>query len=428
MPRRQILIAEDNPTLAHLLISQLQSEGYETIHAADGAAAWRLLERQEPPDLIIVDVLMPGLGGLALCRRIRATPRLATVPVILATGLDDSSSRLAGLEAGANDFLGKPWSKAELYARVRTLLDVRALRDAYRRPKQQLELLFELGRELGASLNVDETLALTIARAAQVLDATGGSAVLVDARGPRHRIVIDDALAPRVTVPPLLDEFEQRVAAWLFESGRPLRVVDTATIDGWSAPARSLLAAPLVRQERIRGFLLLTHRRPNHFEQEALDLLDAVARQVTMAIENARLAERVQAERRRLAVLSYSLAEAVIVTDREQRILLTNPAGAALLGEPDGDLRGRPLRTLVDDETLPSLFAQVAAGGEPWAAEIEWSDGRYLVATISPVDEEMEDGLVAVIQEIDPLTTTAPEWQGRPVDGVTAADQGDEEE
>ena len=428
MPRRQILIAEDNPTLAHLLISQLESEGYETIQAADGTAAWHLLERQPPPDLIIVDVLMPGIGGLALCRRIRATPRLATLPVILAMGLKDSSSRLAGLEAGANDFLGKPWSKAELYARVRTLLDLRTLRDAWRQPQQQLELLFDLGRELGASLNVDETLGRMIARAAQLLDATGGSVVLVDARGPRHRTVIDDALAPRATVPPALDELEQRVAAWLFESGQPLRVADTATLDGWSAPVRSLLAAPLVRHERIRGFVLLTHRRPNHFEQEALDLLDAIARQVTMAIENARLAERVQAERRRLAVLIYSVADAVIVTDREQRILLTNPAGAALLGEPEGDLRGRPIRTLVEDETLRSLFAQVAADGEPWAAEIEWSDGRYLVATVSPVDEEMEDGLVAVIQEIDPLVTPAPEVPVRSFFPVTAEDQGGEEE
>ena len=408
---KHILIAEDNPTLAHLLISQLESEGYETIHAADGTAAWRLLQRPDPPDLIILDTQMPGIGGLALCRRIRATPRLAALPVILATALEDSSSRLAGLEAGANDFVGKPWSKAELYARVRTLLDLTALRDAWQRRQGRLELLVELARAFGATISADETLALALTRAAHVMEATGGSVVLVDAQGPRLRIALDDALAPSVTVPPVLDEVEQRVAAGLFESGRPLRVADTAAIEGWSAAVRSLLAAPLVRQERIRGLILLTHREPDRFEQEALVLLDAIACQATMAIENARLAERVQAERRRLAVLIYSLTDAVIVTDREQRILLTNPAGAALLGEPEGDLRGRPIRTLVDHDTLRFLFAQVAADGEPWAAEIEWGDGRHLYATVSPVDDELEEGLVAVIEEIDPPATPAEDQE-----------------
>jgi DNA-binding response OmpR family regulator len=144
--RKQLLIAEDNPTLAHLLISQLESEGYETIHAADGAAAWRLLEQRDPPDLIILDMPVPGIGGLALCRRIRATPRLATLPIILLTALEDSSNRLAGLEAGATDLIGKPWSKAELYARVRTLLALKALRDTVERQRQQLALLYQSNR------------------------------------------------------------------------------------------------------------------------------------------------------------------------------------------------------------------------------------------------------------------------------------------
>ena len=72
-----ILVVEDNPTLAHLLIRQLEGERYETTHAADGTAAWQLLERGDPPDLILLDMLATGIGGLALCRRIRATPRLA---------------------------------------------------------------------------------------------------------------------------------------------------------------------------------------------------------------------------------------------------------------------------------------------------------------------------------------------------------------
>jgi PAS domain S-box-containing protein len=397
--RKQILIAEDNPTLAHLLISQLESEGYEAIHAADGTAAWHLLERREAPDLVILDMPLPGTGGLALCRRIRATPRLAALPVILLTALEDSSSRLAGLEAGATDLIGKPWSKAELYARVRTLLELKGLHDIVERQRQQLALLYEIGREPEGDLNADEVVAQMAARVAKAVGATGGSVVLLDGRGPRRKLAMDETLVPRVIVPPVLNEVEQWVAAAILKTGAPLLAADPAGRPE-AAGVRSLVATPLVRQQRIRGFVLLTHGDPNHFDEESSDLLAAVARQMTMAIENTRLMERVQAERRRLAVLIYSMEDAVIATDSEQRVLLTNPAGAALFGEPDADLRGRPIRALVDNEMLRSLFAIVAADGDPWGAEIEWKDGRQLYATVSPVGEEGEEGLVAVIEEV----------------------------
>jgi PAS domain S-box-containing protein len=423
--RKQLLIAEDNPTLAHLLISQLESEGYETIHAADGAAAWRLLEQRDPPDLIILDMPVPGIGGLALCRRIRATPRLATLPIILLTALEDSSNRLAGLEAGATDLIGKPWSKAELYARVRTLLALKALRDTVERQRQQLALLYQIGQEPTADLNADEIVAGMAAQVARAVGATGGGVVLVGAQGPRCKLAMDETLAPHVVVPPVLNEIEQWVAAQVFETGEPLMAAHPAD-RGERKGVHSLVAAPLVRQQRIRGFVLLTHHEPNHFDEESLDLLAAVARQMTVAIENTRLMERVQAERRRLAVLIYSMEDAVIATDQDQRILLTNPAGAALLGEPEADLRGRPIRALADNEMLRSLFAIVAADGEPWGAEIEWSDGRQLYATVSPVGEEGEEGLVAVIEETG--SWSAPgEGAAAQRDGELPADDESEE-
>ena len=278
--RKQILVAEENPTLAHLLGSQLQSEGYETVQVADGAAAWRLLHEHRPPDLTLLDVLLSGIDGLALCRRIRATSRLADLPVILMTVPEDSSSRLAGLEAGANDFLSKPWSKAELYARVRTLLDLRTARERLARRQGQLDLLYGIGRELTATASTDETLALLGGRMARALGATGGSLVLVDAHGPRRKVAMDGSLAPRVILPPTLDGIEQRVAAVLLKSGAPLLVEDTQSHEGWAEieGIRSLAAAPLVRQQRIRGWACLTHEEPRQFDNEGLDLLAAAAR------------------------------------------------------------------------------------------------------------------------------------------------------
>jgi PAS domain S-box-containing protein len=303
-------------------------------------------------------------------------------------------------------------------------LALRAAQEKLARRQGQLDLLYGIGRELTATASTDDTLGLLGGRMARALGATGGSVVLVDAQGPKRKVAMGGSLTPRVTLPPVLDGMEQRVAAVLLKSGAPLLIEDTKSHEGWAEIEGlcSLVAAPLVRQQRIRGWVCLTHREPSQFDREGLDLLAAAARQATVVIETLGLAERLQAERRRFAVLSYSMADAVIATDREGRIVLTNPAGAALLGEPGGDLRGRSIRGLVDDETLGALFARVAIEAEPWGAEIFMDDGRHLFATVSPVGEEADDGLVAVIEELE-----TDEGEDEPEDGAMDG-QGESEE
>jgi CheY-like chemotaxis protein len=102
------------------LESILIGQGYELLFAASGPEALaRAAERA--PDLALLDVMMPGMDGFEVCRRLRADSRLAEVPVVLVTALDDRDSRLKGIEAGADDFITKPFDRAELRARVRTI-------------------------------------------------------------------------------------------------------------------------------------------------------------------------------------------------------------------------------------------------------------------------------------------------------------------
>ena len=109
-------LAANRDTLAELL----GPEHYVMVQAASGAEALARAA-ENPPDLVLLDVLMPAMDGLEVCRRLRADARLAEVPIILLTALDDRPSRLAGLEAGADDFISKPFDPAELCARVRTI-------------------------------------------------------------------------------------------------------------------------------------------------------------------------------------------------------------------------------------------------------------------------------------------------------------------
>ena len=115
-----ILIVDDAPGGRDTLEALLQSPDYELAFACDGIEALEQAEKLAP-DLILLDVMMPRVDGFEVCRRLRAHPRLAEIPVILLTALDDRSSLLRGIDAGADDFITKPFDRAELCSRVRTI-------------------------------------------------------------------------------------------------------------------------------------------------------------------------------------------------------------------------------------------------------------------------------------------------------------------
>ncbi len=127
-----ILIVDDEPSARRAMESLLAGEGYGLAFAASGTEALHLAKRLEP-DLILLDVMIPGMDGLEYLRLIRGTPRLAEIPVILVTALDDRASRLAGLEAGADDYVIKPIDRVDLRMRIRTIMRLnryRKLQDA----------------------------------------------------------------------------------------------------------------------------------------------------------------------------------------------------------------------------------------------------------------------------------------------------------
>ena len=108
-----ILIVDDDVMGRETLAALLRAEEYQLAFACNGPEA---LEQAAAlnPDLILLDVMMPGMDGFEVCRRIRATPALAEVPLILITALDDRDSRIQGIEAGADDFIAKPYDRREL--------------------------------------------------------------------------------------------------------------------------------------------------------------------------------------------------------------------------------------------------------------------------------------------------------------------------
>jgi len=142
----KILVVDDTPQNVKLLVDILGVRGYAVTAAVDGAQALACVAA-DPPDLILLDIMMPGLSGYDVCRRLRADPATALLPIVLVTSLDPQQERVQGIEAGADDFLSKPIHQAELFARVKSLLRVKALQDEVRR---QADALAQLNRQLEA--------------------------------------------------------------------------------------------------------------------------------------------------------------------------------------------------------------------------------------------------------------------------------------
>lgn len=136
-PGQTILVVDDTPASARLLSDLLTVEGYATRVVHDGHAALAEVEHAAP-DLILLDLLMPGIDGIEVCGRLKSDPRFAMVPVVLVTSAEEKSLRVKALREGADDFLGKPVDRQELIARVRSLLRIKRLFDTVQQQASEL--------------------------------------------------------------------------------------------------------------------------------------------------------------------------------------------------------------------------------------------------------------------------------------------------
>lgn len=133
----RVLLVDDEPAIRKVIERMLEAEGYEVLHAGDGAEALELAWR-EPVDTIVLDMRMPGMSGLEVCRQLRADPRTEHTPVVFVTGMADRQFRRDALHAGATDFLAKPFDEIELLARLRNSVRIKLYYDGLARERTDL--------------------------------------------------------------------------------------------------------------------------------------------------------------------------------------------------------------------------------------------------------------------------------------------------
>lgn len=199
-PRPRVLVVDDEPDLIDLLQYNLEREGYEVLIARDGTQALDVAEREEP-DLIVLDVMMPGLDGLEVARRVRQNAHLRTTPVLMLTALDQSEDFVRGLEGGADAYLSKDVAMPVLLSQIKALLrsvtrsddgpemlrvhDLEINRDRYlvfrdeggeqvsvRLPRKEFELLYFLASHPGKVFSRQDVLDRVWGRDVYVVDRT----------------------------------------------------------------------------------------------------------------------------------------------------------------------------------------------------------------------------------------------------------------
>lgn len=271
----RILVVDDDPNVREAVSRLLVSRGYDPVLARDGSEALELA-LAEPPDLILTDVKMPGMDGFELCRRVRASPVLEGVMLLVLTGQADTPSVVAGLDLGADDSLAKPASSEEVLARIAALLRLKRRHDALRSARAEAERLRQ-----EAEAGFEQLLALL----AHLLDLGLPGA---SDRGAR-RAAWAAELAERFDIPVELRR-DLELAARLFEVGRladPDREMHDAPggTSGWKMTARSVaVLRPVSRLSGVGEVLAAVHENwdgsgvPGHRQRGQIPLRSRIVR------------------------------------------------------------------------------------------------------------------------------------------------------
>jgi PAS domain S-box-containing protein len=335
--RGRILVVEDNRDTAALLRDLLEAEGYEVESVGTGEAAFEALEASPDVDLMVLDLMLPGMSGYEVIEVLRARSDLRGTPILVLSALGSPSARLRGLRDGADDYMTKPFLPEELLARVRTLVTSRLLE----RRTREIEALARIAQASLSGAGADALLRRMVEIVADVLGADVAVILLVDeARGElRARAAVGMEGDPRALSVP--------VTAGV--SGLALRTRGTVMIPDGAAGdprlagdtlraqnIRSLMAAPLVADGATIGVIEVA-RRTRRLDARADRLLRIVGDRVAIALEHARL----QGEARELADVVRRIGEGVVVADADDRVIFANRAFADMVETPAEQLTGR---------------------------------------------------------------------------------------
>ena len=410
MDKPLILVADDSPDIRlYLEEAVLGPAGYEVRAVGDGMSALTLVRELEP-DVVITDYQMPNLTGLELIRRICSD--LTHPPIIMMTSAGNEMLAVEAMRAGAFDFLSKPFEAELMLAAVGRALALRrrwlelieAQTDAgdtaetLRRKLEEFETLTLIGRSVTAMLDHNEVLTAVVNEAVRLTGAEEGSLLLLDeATGELYMRAsknFDEFFARTFRL-----QVEDSLAGQVIASGEPV-LLDEQTPQKikTSYLVHSLIYVPLNTRGRTIGVLGVDNRKAGRtLTRQDVKIMTAMADYAAIAIENARLFNSSEAERRKLETILARIENGVIVVDPENRLLIMNRTARDAF-RVNGNWDGRPVGEVIQD---PRVLAMLRASGRvSKREEVELEDGRVFNAQRTPIEGI---GQAIVMQDITHL-------------------------
>lgn len=418
----RILAVDDIAANLRLLEAKLQAEYYEVLLASSGPEALTVAFTQMP-DVILLDVMMPGMDGYEVCRALKADARTQHIPVVMVTALTDSTERVRGLDAGADDFLSKPVDDATLFARLRALLRVKQVQDAWR-------LRSETARDLGIESQPDPLMSVAGARALVMGDRPD------EVQAVREALEADAVV---VTTVSSIDEAQRELARGEHDLALLALPEDAMDVLRLASRLRAqnatrdlpllLLADPAQKMQVLRGFDLGANdhafrpldpnelrararnqiRRRRYQERLRLELDRSLEMAVTDQLTGLRNRRYV---RRHLDGLLRTEEAAVLIVDIDKFKLINDTHGHNI-----GDAA---LRDVAERLKIQLRAADVVAryGGEEFLAVLTGAPAGYALAVADRLREAIASEPVLTGNLVVPITVSIGVAVGGP--GITS--------
>jgi PAS domain S-box-containing protein len=376
----RILVVDDDAVTRHILVGYLTRAGYETATAQSGDEALDLASRSLP-SLVLLDLVIPAPDGYEILRRLRASARTRDLPVVVLTALEGDEEIERAFEAGADDFLRKPFRAGELLARIRGQLRLRGYLVALAQKERDAQVMVELTQTLASSLDFRDILFKVVRRIAEVVNVDRVSIVVAREQGNLGYVVAASDDAGVQNLPLDLDKYPE--IQKVLQTRAPLTIDDVAThpVLGavrdsvTSSRFTSLTLLPISYEGRALGVLFLRAAETRgRLGDRELSFCQIVANATAVALRNARVLQqlrdetqaittaRFEAERRvhileRYADLFTSAADGMVVIDHNGRTLFSNPKASEILGYNEEEVRKQPAPAFVVREDRPRIAA-----------------------------------------------------------------------